>query len=155
MGDQLSHSMYFQDFVVGQVLETPGRTITEADIVNFAGLSGDFHGLHTDEMYASQGPFGRRVAHGLLGLSITSGLAMGLGILQESVMAFRELTCKFSKPIFIGDTVHASMTVTKLKPMDRIGGGRVELEVKLYNQRDEVVQSGTWSVLVHCRPVAE
>jgi 3-hydroxybutyryl-CoA dehydratase len=155
MTDKLAlHSAYFEDLEVGQEMRTTARTVTEADVVMFAGLSGDYHALHTDAVYASQGPFGQRIAHGLLGLAIASGLAMQQGMLQDSVLAFRELTCKFRKPIFIGDTVHAEIVVSKLKPMSRIGGGLVELEIKLYNQRQELVLSGTWGVLVRSREVA-
>ena len=139
---------YYEDFEVGQEMRTAARTITETDVVMFAGLSGDHHPLHTDAVYASEGPFGQRIAHGLLGLAIASGLAMQLGILQDSVQAFRELTCKFRKPILINDTVHVRMVVTKIKAMPRIGSGLVELEIKLYNQRDEVVLLGMWGVLV-------
>lgn len=147
----LPRNAYFEDLQVGYELNTQGRTISEADIVNFAGLSGDYHPMHTDEVFAAQQQFGRRVAHGLLGLAVTSGLAMRIGVLSESLIAFRELACKFSKPIYIGDTVHARLVVARVEAMPRIGGGRVEFEVRLYNQHDEVVQSGTWTALVRSR----
>ena len=136
---------------VGLEIKTPARTITEADVVAFAGLSGDYNPLHTDVVYAANGPFGQRIAHGLLGVAITSGLAARLGILERSVIAFRELSCKFRKPIFIGDTVYARLKVVETKPMPRIGGGLVRLQVTLHNQHDQIVQSGTWSVLLHSR----
>jgi len=146
---------FFEDFEIGHRMVTQGRTITETDIVNFAGLSGDYHPLHTDAQYAAGHHFGQRVAHGLLGLSITTGLAMRMGILNESIIAFRELTCKFSKPILIGDTVHAELTITGHKPMPRLGSGLVELEVKLYNQHGEPVQIGTWTVIAKMRAAPE
>lgn len=147
----IDHSMYLQDFQAGLEIHTAARTITEADVVLFAGLSGDFHALHTDAVVAVQGPFGQRVAHGLLGLAIASGLAMQMGMLQGSMIAFRELTCKFSKPIYIGDTVHARLTVAEVRPIPHIGGGRVILNLELLNQRGEVVQVGDWHVLVRSR----
>ena len=147
------HSAYYTDFQVGQEMKTAGRTITEADVVTFAGFSGDYNPLHTDAVYASSGPYGRRIAHGLLGLAIASGLAARLGILEESALALREVTCKFRGPVFIGDTVHARMKVVGTKPMRRVGGGLVQVEVKLCNQRDEVVQTGTWTMLVKSRDV--
>ena len=149
MNKQLSlpKGAYFEDFAVGQEMVTRGRTITEADVVNFAGLSGDFHPLHTDEVYAGQQIFGQRVAHGVLGLSVATGLAMGLGVIDESIIAFRELRCRFSKPIFIGDTIYVRLLITRVKAMPRLNGGLVELDVKVYNQRDQVVQSGSWTVL--------
>ena len=142
---------YFEDFEVGHKMTTHGRTITEADIGAFAGLSGDHHPIHTDQVYASQQFYGQRVAHGLLGLSLATGLAMGLGILDQSMIAFRDLTCKFSKPIFIGDTIYAELLITSLKLMPRLGGGLVKLAVKLFNQDGDVVQTGTWSVLSRSR----
>jgi acyl dehydratase len=145
------NSVFLEDLEVGQKLATAGRTITEADIVHFAGLSGDYNALHTNEVHAAAGPFGRRIAHGLLGLAITSGLLARLGILDENVLAFRELTCKFRRPVFIGDTIHAQAAVTEVKVLPRVGGGLVAFEVKLYNQDGKVVQAGTWKVLVRSR----
>jgi acyl dehydratase len=144
-------SWYLEDFEVGREMRTPGRTITEADIVAFSGLSGDYNPLHTDKVYAADGPFGQRIAQGLLGLAVTSGLVTRLGIMEESVLAFRELSCKFRKPIFIGDTIHVRVTVLETKAVPRIGGGSVKVGVKLYNQNDDMVQSGTWTALVRSR----
>ena len=143
---------YFEEFEIGQVVVSAGRTITEADIVNFAGLSGDYNQIHTDEAYASQSLFGKRVAHGLLGLAVASGLTAQLGFIEGTVIAFRSLTWKFSQPIFIGDTIHVRATVAKLKKMRRLGGGAVSLDVNLVNQKDEVVQRGEWVVLLANRP---
>jgi acyl dehydratase len=144
-------SVFLEDLEAGQKLATAGRTVTEADIVNFAGLSGDYNALHTNQVHASAGPFGRRIAHGLLGLAITSGLLARLGILDENVLAFRELSCKFRKPLFIDDTVHAQAEITEVKAVPRIGGGFVALEVKLYNQNGETVQTSAWKLLVRSR----
>ena len=96
--------LYFEDFEVGVKLRTAGRTITEADIVAFAGLSGDFNQIHTNAEYAAADTFGRRVAHGLLVQSIATGLAVQSGVIEGTVLAFRELDAKFSLPVFIGDT---------------------------------------------------
>ena len=142
---------YFEDLEVGHEFQTPGRTITEADIVAFAGLSGDYNPLHTDASFAAKGPYERRIAHGLLSLSIVSGLVTRLGILERSVLAFRELTCKFSKPVFIGDTVYARLEVVSAKAMRRIGGGLVDFQMKVYNQHEQIVQSGTWSILLQSK----
>jgi acyl dehydratase len=142
---------YFEDFRVGQELMTPGRTITEADIVAFAGLSGDYHPLHVDSVFAENGPYGKRIAQGLLGLSVTSGLIARLGILEEAVLAFREVTWKFKRPVLIGDTVAARVKVIGCKPIRQFRGGLVDLAIKLYNQRQEVVQVGTWKVLLRTR----
>jgi len=96
----------FREFQVGDIVVTAGRTITEADVVMFAGLTGDYNQLHTDAEFRTQSMFGQRVAHGLLGLSIALGMATRLGFIEGTVLAFRELTWKFSLPILIGDTIH-------------------------------------------------
>jgi acyl dehydratase len=152
MGIERAHA-YFEDLEVGQETVTPRRTITEADVTAFAGLSGDYNPLHTDAISASMGPFGKRVAHGLLGLTVTSGLISRLGLFDGTVLAFREMTCKFSRPVFIGDSVHAQLRVSGLKAMPRAGGGLVQFDVKLRNQRGELVQSGAWKVLLRSRHV--
>src|SRR3954447_1047320 len=97
--------LYFEEFVVGDEAATPSRTITETDIVQFAGLSSDWNPLHTDAEFAAATPFGQRIAHGLLGLSIASGLMARLGHIDGTAIAFRGIEeWKFSKPIYIGDT---------------------------------------------------
>ncbi len=143
--------VYFDDLEPGQEIRTARRTITEADIVAFAGLSGDYHALHTDAVEASEGPYGRRIAHGLLSLSVASGLVARLGLFERSIVAFRELTCKFRKPVFAGDTVHTIVRVHSTKALERMGGGLAELEVRMYNQEDELVHNGMWQVVMRCR----
>jgi 3-hydroxybutyryl-CoA dehydratase len=139
---------YFDEFEVGQTVVTAGRTITEGDIVRFAGLSGDFNQIHTDAAYAAQGMFGQRIAHGLLVLSIASGLAVQTGIIEGTVLAFRELDWKFSRPVMIGDTVYADIEVEETKSLPRLGGGNVVMKVNVLNQHDEIVHRGRWVMLV-------
>lgn len=147
--DFYQQSMVFSEYKVGQKFTTTGRTVTEADIISFAGLSGDFHQIHINEEYAKKTTFGRRVAHGLLGLSIVSGLAAQTGLMEHTVIAFREIKeWKFIKPVFIGDTLLAEMEVLETKEMPRIGGGAVEIKIEVVNQNDEVVMRGIWVVLV-------
>jgi acyl dehydratase len=147
------HGMYFEDFELGQQVRSPGRTITEADIVTFAGLSGDFNGIHTDSEYAGTTNFGQRVAHGLLGLSIASGLLVRTGVLEGTVIAFREIKeWKFSQPMYIGDTIHVLLEVSEKKALPRLGGGSLLLTLNVQNQADETVMRGQWSVLVLNRP---
>jgi len=147
-----ARGLYFEEFEIGDEVVSSGRTITEADVVAFAALSGDWNPMHTDAEYAKTGMFGQRVAHGLLVLSIASGLAVRLGFMEETVLAFRELTWKFSRPVMIGDTVRLRVVVHQRKAMRRLGGGAVVFDVSVLNQRDEVVQRGQWSVLVKSRP---
>ncbi len=130
--------LYYEDFSVGQVFETPGRTITEADIVNFAGVSGDFYSIHTDEVFASKTIFGGRVAHGLLTIAIVTGLWMRLGIFEGSLIAFYGADrLRFIKPVRIGDTIKARLVVADKRLKD--GLGLVTIKNEVYNQRGELV----------------
>jgi 3-hydroxybutyryl-CoA dehydratase len=147
--------LYFEEFQPAQKIVTAGRTVTEADIVNFAGLSGDFNQMQVDEAYSQKTIFGKRVAHGLLVTSIISGLAVQTGVMEGTVMAFREINeWKFVKPVFIGDTVHAVLDVREKKEWRRIGGGSVTIDVNVINQNDEVVMKGVWVVLISARPAS-
>lgn len=145
--------LYYEEFQPGQRIVTVGRTVAESDIITFAGLSGDFNQLHTDAEFAAGSPFGQRIAHGLLGLSITSGLALRTGILEGTVIAFREIGgWKFTRPVFIGDTLHAEMVVVETKPYPRLNGGSVIIDFDVRNQKDETVMKGTWTVIVASKP---
>lgn len=145
--------IYFEEFETGLRIQTASRTITEADIVNFAGISGDFNQIHTDAEFSKGTPFGQRVAHGLLILSIASGLAMRTGFLEGTVLAFREInTWKFSSPVFIGDTVYVVIEAVETKALARLGGGSVVFELAVKNQRGETTMKGTWTVLIASRP---
>ena len=143
--------LYFEDFEIGQNVITAGRTITEPDIVRFAGLSGDFNQIHTDAAYAAGGPFGERVAHGLLVQSIATGLAVQTGFIEGTVLAFRELTCKFSLPVFVGDTVHVTLEIVEKKAIPRLWGGQIIMKFRVLNQHGKAVQRGNWVMLVQGR----
>lgn len=145
--------LYFEEFTVGDEVTSVGRTITEADIVAFAALTGDWNQIHTDAEYARATPFGERIAHGLLGLSVATGLAVRLGFMEDTVIAFMEIgEWQFRAPIRIGDTIRLRASVQELRPMRRLGGGYVTFKVVLLNQRDETLQRGTWTVLMKSRP---
>jgi acyl dehydratase len=147
--------LYFEEFFVGQKVTTVGRTMTEHDIVMFAGLSGDYAQIHTDAEFSKNTPIGQRIAHGNLGLSIASGLAMRTGILEGTVIVFREITeWKFVKPIFINDTIHVELEVNDTKAIPRIGGGSVSIKLEVKNQKNETCQRGIWNVLVMSKPAA-
>jgi acyl dehydratase len=147
------HGLYFEEFIIGDQTESVGRTLTEADVVNFAGLSGDYNLIHTDAEYSSGQMFGQRVAHGLLVLSIASGLAVRLGFMEDTILAFRGLEWRFAAPVFIGDTIRLRVTVEATKPMPRLSGGLVTLKMEVVNQKDAVVNRGSWDVL--CRSQGE
>jgi len=144
--------LYFEEFEVGYEIVSAGRTITEADIVSFAALTGDWTQIHVNADYAKDTMFGQRVAHGLLGLSIAAGLGAQLGFIEETVLAFRSLEWKFSAPIFIGDTIHLKATVKETKELKKLGGGSIVFEMRLLNQEGKIVQKGTWSVLMKSKP---
>ena len=145
--------LYFEQFQPGLRFVTAARTITEGDIVTFAGLSGDYNPIHTDAEFSKGTPFGQRVAHGLLILSIASGLAMRSGVLEGTVLAFREINnWKFSSPVFIGDTVRVELEVIETKALPRLGGGAVVIELAVKNQRNETTMRGSWTTLVANQP---
>lgn len=139
--------LYFEEFEIGDQVESLGRTITETDVVNFASLSGDWNLIHTDAEYCKNEMFGQRVAHGLLILSVASGQAVRLGFMEDTVMAFRSLAWKFSQPVFMNDTIRLRVTVEQKKEMRRMGGGLVVFKMEVINQKDEVCQRGTWDIL--------
>lgn len=142
-----TRGLYFEEFEVGRKVASPGRTVTETDVIMFAGLSGDYNQLHTDDEFARGAQFGARVAHGLLGLSIASGLATRLGLMEGTVEAFLGLDWKFRRPIYLGDTIHVTVEVANTRAMQRLGGGIVDFDVEVVNQDGEVVQKGQWRVL--------
>lgn len=145
--------LYFEEFSVGQKIASVGRTVTEGDIMTFAGLTGDYNQIHTDAAFAATTQFGQRIAHGLLGLSIAVGLLMRTGVLEGTVLAFREIVeWKFVKPVFIGDTLRVEMEVKELKAMPRIGGGQALVALDVKNQKDETLMRGTLAVLVASKP---
>ncbi len=144
--------LYFEEFEVGQQVHSPGRTITEADVMMFAGLSGDYTTIHTDAEYSQTTPFGQRVAHGLLGMAIASGLAARTGVMEGTVIAFREITdWKFRSPLFFGDTIHIVLEVKEKKALPRLGGGSLLIEVDVLNQDDKSVMKGHWNVLMRSK----
>ena len=149
----IQRGLYFEEFNVGDTVTSAGRTITEGDIVNFAALSGDWNAIHVDAEYAKNGMFGERIAHGLLGLSIASGLAVQLGFIENTVLAFRGVNWTFSGPIKIGDTIRTRAQIAEKKPMPRLGGGLVTFSVEVLNQRGEMTQKGTWSMLIKMKPI--
>jgi 3-hydroxybutyryl-CoA dehydratase len=148
MSQDRPRGLYFEEFEEGVELTTPGRTITETDIQLFAGLTGDYTQLHTDAEFCKDTIFGQRVAHGLLGLSVASGLAARLGFIEGTAVALREVTWKFTGPIFAGDTIHLKIEVAAKKAMPRLGMGLITFDVSILNQKDEVVQKGQWKALI-------
>ncbi len=141
---------YFDEIAVGEEYESPGRTITETDIVIFAGLSGDYNILHTDAEFMKQSQFGERIAHGLLGLAIQAGL-FTRATAAYATIAFLGLRWKFKGPIRIGDTIRMRAKVIEKKETDKPDRGIVTLQRTVLNQRGEVVQEGETDLMVERR----
>ena len=142
---------WFEEIEIGEESVSPGRTVTEADIVLFAGLSGDYNILHTDAEFMKASIFGERIAHGLLGLAIQSGL-FTRATQPYATLAFVGLRWKFKGPIKIGDTIRVRAKVTAKKETSKADRGVVTVERTVLNQRDEVVQEGETDLMVERRP---
>jgi acyl dehydratase len=143
--------LYFEDFEQDREYVTRSRTITEADVVAFAGLSGDFNPLHVDEEFAKTTIFGARIAHGLLGLSVASGLINQLGLGEGTVMAFLGLTWNFKGVIRIGDTITVRQLVADKRETSKKDRGILRMAITVLNQHGEVVQDGEHVLMVKRR----
>jgi 3-hydroxybutyryl-CoA dehydratase len=142
----MSDALYFEQLALGQSWRSPARTVTETDVVNFAGITGDYNPLHIDHEFAGRGPFGRPVAHGLLGLAWVAGL--GSTSPRPMTLAFLGIgEWKFLKPVFVGDTLHVLTEVVSLTSQGRRAGA-VRWKRRLVNQEGEVVQEGYFETLV-------
>lgn len=142
----MNEPLYYDELNVGDRWVSPARTVTEADVVGFANLTGDRDPLHVDHEYARQTPFRQPIAHGLLGLSLVAGLNINHPYVKTE--AFTEIRqWQFLKPIYFGDTVRAVAEIVELGERKR-RRGRVVWRRQLINQRDEVVQEGILETLV-------
>jgi len=144
---------YFEEFRDGQSFKSPARTVTETDIVNFAGLTGDFNPVHTDETFASQTDFGERIAHGPMMIGMSFGLLSRLDLLDGTVIALRDIQWRFEAAVRIGDTIHVEAKVLETRASRRaVDRGYVSLELLLTNQDKVLVQSGKAGVIVQRKP---
>jgi acyl dehydratase len=148
----MSEPLYFEDLNVGDCWASLARTVTQADVVNFAGMTGDYDPLHVDHEYASETPFGKPIAHGLLGLSWVAGL--GSHSPSVRTLAFLRITkWEFVQPIYVGDTVHVKTEIVD-KHLKGRRSGHVTWRRRLVNQADQVLQEGTFETLVSVAHVA-
>lgn len=147
----MSRGLYFSEYEVGNEFQTGRRTITETDVVMFAGLSGDYNPLHTDAVFAERTPFGQRVAHGMLVTSISTGLAQTLGIFEGTTLALMEQTFVYKAPTFFGDTIHLKLIVDATRPSSKGGKGVVTFRSEVIKQDGTVVNEGRWVVMFRDR----
>jgi 3-hydroxybutyryl-CoA dehydratase len=144
--------LFYEDFQPGAAVTSRGRTITESDVMLFAGLTGDFVELHTNEEYARTTKFGRRIAHGALVFSVAMGLATRMNMLDDTILAFAGVDrLRFISPVFLGDTVHIVKRVMERKDVGR-EAGTVVFETRVLNQKDELVLVFLDKLLVKKRP---
>lgn len=147
------HHLYFEDVEVGQEWVSPGRTVTQADIINFAGISGDFNAIHIDHEFAKTTPFRQPIAHGMLVMAMASGLGLHHPPMRTLALMCL-LECQFKAPVFIGDTIRARTKVLAKEQRGRGRRGVITWQRQIVNQQDKVVQEGKSQTLVEGRPVA-
>ena len=156
MVDERRTGYRYADLHVGMAFRSPGRTITDADLVGFAGLTGDYSELHTSEVYAKNSQFGRRVAHGLLGLAYAHGLMWArTGELRETAVAFLGINdWKFLGPIFVGDTIFVNYKISELRDSkSRPTQAIAVFDVSVVDQNDRMVQRGSKALLLSKIPL--
>lgn len=147
-----ARGMYLDDFEVGQSWTSPSRTITDADVTNFAGISGDFNPLHTDEEFAKKTQFGGRIFHGPGVFAIATGLESRLGIKEGTAIAFLGMTWSLKDAVKIGDTIHVEQQVAQVRPSaSKPDRGIVTFDVQVVNQNGVVCQDGQWMVMFERR----
>jgi acyl dehydratase len=144
--------LHFEDFEPGRQFSSASRTITEADVVNFAGLSGDFNPLHTDQTFAEKSIIGQRIAHGMLSMAVATGLANRTGIFEGTTVALMQQVIQYKGMVKFGDTIRITMTVKERKETKNPSRGVVVFDVPILNQRDEVVVQGEWTLMMTRRP---
>lgn len=143
-----TRGLTFDEFNVGDVFVSQARTVTEADVVTFAGVSGDFNPLHTDAEFGKTTPFGERIAHGMLIAAMATGMANWLGIFEGTTIALMEQVIQYKGAVKFGDTVHLELTVAEKKESSKADRGVVLFTTRVCNQEGKAVIEGTWTTLM-------
>lgn len=140
--------LYFEEFETGAKYVSQGRTVTEADVVAFAGVSGDFNPLHTDARFAAGTPFGERIAHGMLTVAMSTGMSNWTGIFAGTTIALLEQNIKYTGAVKIGDTVHLEMEVTEKKETSKPDRGIINIAARMLNDGEQVVVDMKWTLMM-------
>ncbi|MBI3160196.1 MAG: MaoC family dehydratase N-terminal domain-containing protein [Chloroflexi bacterium] len=143
-----TRGLTFDQFQLGDCFASQSRTVTETDVVAFAGLSGDFNPLHTDAEFGRQTPFGERIAHGMLVQAMATGMANWTGVFEGTTLALLEQIIRYKGPVHFGDTIHLELEVSEKKPTSKPDRGVVCFSARVLNQKNEVVQDGEWTLLM-------
>lgn len=145
--------LYWEEWDIGAEFESPARTVTEADIVMFAGLSGDYNPLHINEEHCKTTQFGTRIAHGPLIYAIAAGLIFQLHLYDDTLIAFLGFdSLKFTAPVKAGDTIHAKLKVLEKRETSRADRGVMKRQLQVFNQRGEMVQDAVQAFLLKRKP---
>jgi len=144
---------FYEEFEIGQRFETPRRTVIEADIGSFAGLTADFNPLHMDELFAAQSDFKGRISHGPMIVGMAFGLASRANVMDGTVLALLEIGWKFIKPVRPGDTISAVFTVLDKRETRAPDRGVVTLQIDVLIQHGEIAQTGTAKALIRRKDV--
>lgn len=141
--------LYWEEWDIGAQFESPARTVTETDIVMFAGLSGDYNPLHINEEHCKNTQFGTRIAHGPLVYAIAAGLIFQLHLYDDTLIAFLGFdSLKFTAPVKAGDTIHAKLKVLEKRETSRADRGVMKRQLQVFNQRGEMVQDAVQAFLL-------
>ena len=141
----------FEEFVIDEEIVSGARTVTEADVVNFACLSGDFHPQHMNKEFAGKSPDGERIAHGLLVLSIATGLLNQTGVFEGTSIAILEVTARFVKAVKFGDTIRAIQKIVGKKETSKPDRGVLSTRITVLNQKDQTIIEADLVVLLYRR----
>lgn len=144
----MAHGLTYEQFNIGDSYISQARTVNEADVSLFAGLSGDFNPLHTDAEFAKTTPTGERIAHGMLIMSMATGMANWTGVFEGTTIALAEQQIKYKGVVRFGDTIHLRLTVAEKRETSKPDRGVVTFSADVLNQSGAVVIEGQWTLLM-------